>query len=129
MTKTGSGNANDILPILSSYINRRDNAKKSSPFYIAGNAGRMSIPAFNDMINAHHKQIAAHLPLMNIPAMQDFVAQLDHELSFLRAGADHQISLRVGEQEIRLPSKMNVAEMEALTELMKSRLSWMRIQK
>lgn len=74
----------DIKAILSAYIDRRDNAKKSSPFYVAGNQERMTIPQFSAMVNNFHQQLFAHFPAMNL------------------------------------------AEMEALSELVNSRLNWMR---
>lgn len=78
----------EIKTVLSGYINERDNAKKSSPFYIAGeNTSSLAvISRFNGMVNSYHMRLAEHLPTLNI------------------------------------------GEMEALSELINSRLNWMRME-
>jgi hypothetical protein len=113
----------DILTILSAYIYRRDNAKKKSPFYIAGNTGVQTMMQFSEMINAHHMQIAEYLPPMNVAAMEWFVRELDERLRWMRVGTPRPDQSDV--IDIQLPA-MNLAQMEAMTELMKSRLNWMR---
>lgn len=73
-----------ITEILSAYINARDNAKKHSPFYVAGDRGRMTMAQFSQMIDAHHQMLFAHLPAMNLAEMEAFAELVNSRLNWMR---------------------------------------------
>jgi hypothetical protein len=82
----------DILRILSGYINERDNAKKSSPFYEAGSENSLrTIARFSNMINGYAAQLAAELPLMNLAELEAMSELINSRLNYVRTIASRNI--------------------------------------
>lgn len=77
----------EALPsILSAYINERDNAKKSSPYYMAGNENSLTvISRFSGMINAYAAQIAGELPPLNLAEWEALSELVNSRLNFIRS--------------------------------------------
>lgn len=77
-------NDDHIANIISSYIEARTaiiNAN-SGVFFIPNSTKELT--QFDNMVNAHHQQLAEYLPTMNLSELEAFTELLNSRLAYIR---------------------------------------------
>lgn len=80
----------EILEILSAYIETRNSYLKSAgSVFIRPNSTR-ELTQFDRMVNSHHQMVFNHLPAMNLTQLEAFSELVNSRLAFYRMHMSQQ---------------------------------------